>query len=207
MDCYLGMVTTFAFNWAPRDFAACNGQLMQINQNNALYALLGVAFGGNGSQTFGLPDLQGRAPVHVGVASGSSTNRQFAQKYGAESATLVTANLPAHTHTIEETVAGQTVTATATATLNASDQQANVLKPTGAYLAKTFAGGALAPSYFATKAVTMASDAVTVAVTPTFNKANLTIGNTGSGAAFPLAIPALPLNFCICTSGLFPSRS
>jgi microcystin-dependent protein len=208
MDCYLGMVTTFAFNFAPVGFATCNGQILQIQQNSALYSLLGIAFGGNGAQTFGLPDLQGRAPVHCGVASGGSTNRQFAQKYGAESTALAATNLPQHTHTIGEKTAGQTVTATAATTINANDGFGTALKPTSNYWAKVASTPTTAiPGYLNSHNVTMASDAVTVTVTPTFNAGNLAIGNTGNGAAFALATPALPLNFCICTSGLYPTRS
>lgn len=204
MDCYLGMVTTFAYSWAPRDFAACNGQIMQINQNSALFALLNTAFGGNGSQTFGLPDLRGRAPVHSGPT------HSFAAPFGQETATLTAANLPSHNHPLNETQPNQTVTVATTVAVNASSSQGNINVPGGtAYWAKSFdtLDGTVVSSYNATKNATLATDAVQVTVTPTFNRTNLTIGNTGNSAAFSLAQPSLALNFCICTSGLFPSRS
>lgn len=210
MECYLGTVTTFAFNFTPMYFAQCNGALLGIQQNSALYALLGTVFGGNGSSNFGLPDLQGRAPVHFGTASGGSTNRAFGVKFGAENVTISGAQLPAHAHALNETTAGQTVTATATATVNAGDAQGTINKPNNtAYWAKGWdaADSSILSNYTNTKNVTMASDAVTVAVTPTFNKTNLTIGASGSGAAVPVATPSLALNFCICTAGIFPSRT
>ena len=209
MECYLGTVTMFAFNFTPMYFAQCNGALMSIPQNAALYSLLGTVFGGNGSSNFGLPDLQGRAPVHFGVASGGSTNRAFGVKFGTENVTISGAQLPAHTHVLNETTAGQTVTATAAATVNASTNNAGMPLPTGHYWAAPCTGTTQTYGYAGAKTagVTMASDAVTVSVTPTFNKANLTIGNAGNGAAVPVATPSLALNFCICTAGLFPSRT
>lgn len=204
MECYLGTVTAFAFNFTPMYFAACNGQQMQIQQNSALYALLGIAFGGNGTTNFNLPNLQGRTPVHSGPT------HAFASAFGQETATLTAANLPAHNHPLNETQPNQTVTAATTVAVNASSSQGNINIPGNtAYWAKSFdtLDGTVVSSYNATKNATLASDAVQVTVTPTFNKANLTIGNTGNGAAFSLTQPSLTLNFCICTSGLFPSRT
>lgn len=209
MDSYMASIMTFAFNWAPVDFAACNGATIGIQQNSALYALLGVQFGGNGSTNFMLPDLQGRTPTHFGTASGGSTNRAFAAKFGQENTTLTTTQLPAHTHTLQETQPGQTVTATAAATVNASDAQATLNKPNNtAYWAKGWDANdsAIVSNYTNVKNVTMASDAVQVTVTPVFKASNLAIGATGAGAAFSLAQPSLALNFCICTTGIFPSR-
>lgn len=202
MECYMGMVTTFAFNFTPMYFAACNGQLLSIQQNSALYALLGNNFGGSQQQnTFGVPDLRGRAPVHVGPT------HAYAQPFGQDNMTLTATQLPTHSHALAEAQPGQTVTATATATVNASNAQGDKLVPTNFYWAKGWTGSAATTNFDDTKNVTMASDAVQVTVTPTFNKANLTVGTAGSGAAFSLAQPSLALNFCICTSGLFPSRT
>jgi len=89
---FLAEIRIFAFNYAPRGWAQCNGQLLPINQNQALFSLLGTTFGGNGQTTFALPDLRGRAPVHAGadVTLGMSA--------GEESHTLVLSEMPAHTH-------------------------------------------------------------------------------------------------------------
>ncbi len=201
MECYLGMVTTFAFNFTPMYFAACNGQLLQIQQNTALYSLLGTAFGGNGTTNFNLPNLQGRTPVHAGPTHG------FAQPFGQDSMTLNAANLPGHTHVASEKTVGQTVTATAAATVNASSAQGAAPNPAGNYWAKVMNAGSALTAYSTPKNATMASDAVEVSVTPTFNAANLNIASIGNGTAFSLDQPSLALNFCICTSGLYPTRT
>jgi microcystin-dependent protein len=88
----------FAGNFAPRGWAMCNGQLLAINQNQALFSLLGTTYGGDGIQTFALPDLQGRAPVHMGQLPGGSSYVE-GQTGGAESVTLSTNQLPSHSHT------------------------------------------------------------------------------------------------------------
>ncbi|NJD90891.1 MAG: phage tail protein [Geobacter sp.] len=206
MDCYLGMVTTFAFSFAPMGFAQCNGQQMNITQNSALYSLLGIAFGGDSKTYFNVPDLRSRVPAHCGQGNGLNS-RTFAVAFGQENETLATANLPPHNHPLAETQTGQTVTATATATVNATTALGTLPGPTGNYWSKVSNGSAGIPGYNTPKNTTMASDAVTVAVTPVFNKANLTIGATGSGTAFPLAQPSLALNFCICTAGIYPTRT
>ena len=96
---FLGQVSMFGFNFPPRGWAMCNGQLLAINQNQALFSLLGTQYGGNGVQTFGLPDLQGRTPLHFGQGSGL-TNRIQGERAGEESHTLLTQEVPSHTHAL-----------------------------------------------------------------------------------------------------------
>lgn len=88
----------FGFNFAPRGWATCDGQLMSIAQNTALFSLLGTTFGGNGQTTFGLPDLRGRVPNHQGQGPGLSSYT-MGQMAGVENVTLLTTQIPAHTHT------------------------------------------------------------------------------------------------------------
>ena len=83
----------FGGNFAPRGWALCNGQLLAISQNSALFSILGTTYGGDGRTTFGLPDLRGRAPLHAGNGPGL-TPRSLGQKSGSETNTLTTANLP-----------------------------------------------------------------------------------------------------------------
>jgi microcystin-dependent protein len=90
---FLGEIKFFGFNFAPEGFAFCNGQLLPINQNQSLYSLLGTNYGGDGRSTFGLPDLQGRVPLHFGQGSGLS-ERRIGARGGSESHTQA----PAHTH-------------------------------------------------------------------------------------------------------------
>ncbi|MCP3973971.1 MAG: phage tail protein [bacterium] len=98
-DPYLGEISWFAGNFAPRGWALCNGQLLQISQNPALFSVLGTTYGGDGRTTFALPDMRGRSPIHMGTGPGLS-NRRLGERGGSETTTISVANLPAHTHTI-----------------------------------------------------------------------------------------------------------
>ncbi len=90
---FLGEIRLVAFSFAPQGWALCNGQLLPIMQNQALYALLGTAYGGDGQRTFALPDLRGRAPVHIG------NGITWGEVNGEEAHTLTVAEMPAHAHT------------------------------------------------------------------------------------------------------------
>ena len=96
---FLGQITIFAFNFAPRGFAQCDGQILPMNQNQSLYALLGTMYGGDGRTTFGLPDLRGRVPIHFGNGL-DLTPRNLGQKAGDERVQLTTAQMPQHTHAL-----------------------------------------------------------------------------------------------------------
>jgi microcystin-dependent protein len=98
-DPFIGTIGIFAFDWAPRYWATCDGQLISISQNTALFSLIGTYYGGNGQTTFGLPDLRGRVPIHQGSGSGL-TSRTLGESSGSETITITTSNLPSHTHTI-----------------------------------------------------------------------------------------------------------
>ena len=95
---FIGQVNAFAFNFAPQGWAKCNGQLLPIAQNNALFALIGTFYGGDGQTTFALPDLRGRCALHEGQGPGLS-NRSIGQVIGSETNNITTANMPAHSHT------------------------------------------------------------------------------------------------------------
>jgi microcystin-dependent protein len=96
---FIGQIIIAGFNFAPRGYATCDGQLLSIAQNTALFSLLGVTYGGNGQTTFGLPDLRGRVPIHQGQGPGL-TNRTMGELSGTENVTLLTANLPSHSHSL-----------------------------------------------------------------------------------------------------------
>lgn len=102
---YIGEIRMFGCNFAPRGWAFCNGQLLPIAQNTALFSLLGTTYGGNGTTTFGLPDLRGRVPIHFGQGPGLSPYSQ-GQTGGAESVTLLTTQIPAHSHTVNAVGSG-----------------------------------------------------------------------------------------------------
>jgi microcystin-dependent protein len=114
---FLGEIRLFPYNFAPRGWAFCAGQLMAISQNTALFALLGTTYGGNGQTTFGLPDLRGRRAVSSGQGPGLSFYN-LGQQGGTEFTTLLQTNMPAHAHSVGATM------------VNAGDN-----KPAGNYLA------------------------------------------------------------------------
>ena len=98
-DNYIGEIKMFAGNFAPNGWAFCDGQLLPIAQNTALFSLLGTTYGGNGTTTFALPDLRGRVAMHAGNGPGLSP-RALGQQSGVENTTLTISNLPPHSHTV-----------------------------------------------------------------------------------------------------------
>ena len=97
---FVGEIRMFAGNFAPRGWALCDGQLLAVSSNDALFSLFGTIYGGDGRTTFGLPDLRGRVPVHSGSGPGLSP-RSIGQKSGSESVTLTSTQLPTHTHSLQ----------------------------------------------------------------------------------------------------------
>ncbi len=98
-DYFIGEIRLFAGNFAPRDWAFCEGQIMSIAQNTALFSLLGTQYGGNGQTTFALPDLRGRVPMHQGQGPGLSP-RDIGEVSGSETVTLLSTQMPAHSHAL-----------------------------------------------------------------------------------------------------------
>jgi microcystin-dependent protein len=181
---YLGQIIQGGWNFAPRGTALCNGQILSIQQNTALFSLLGTTFGGNGVQTFGLPNLQGRVPIHWGQSPGTS-NYVIGQSAGTENETLLLQNLPAHNHpaTLGASAATKATLQipVATSTFGHSDDQAGT--------------GSLPAIYCP------AGTATTVAL------GGLTVGNTGSNIPFSILQPYLAITFAITLEGIFPSRN
>ncbi len=99
---FVGEVRMFAGNFAPRGWAFCDGQLLAVSQNDALFSLLGTIYGGDGRTTFGLPDLRGRVPIHAGSGPGLSP-RRLGAKAGSEKETLTVNQMPSHTHPLSAT--------------------------------------------------------------------------------------------------------
>ncbi|MCR4032079.1 tail fiber protein [Flavobacterium panacis] len=102
-DPFIGEIILTPYNYEVRDHASCNGQLLSVNTNSALFSLLGTVYGGNGMTTFALPDLRGRVPVHMGQGPGLQ-RYELGQQSGTETTTLLLYNMPAHNHTITTTV-------------------------------------------------------------------------------------------------------
>ena len=98
-DPFVGQIQYFPYNFAPRGWTFCNGQLLSIASNTAVFALLGTTYGGDGRTTLGIPDMRGRAPIHPGSGPGLSTYR-WGEKGGAENVTLTINEFPSHTHNL-----------------------------------------------------------------------------------------------------------
>src|SRR5712671_1040981 len=99
MDPFVAEIRIFPFNFAPKGWAWCNGQLLPLSQNTALFSLLGTTYGGNGKSNFALPDLQGRAPMHPGQGPGLSLH-DLGETGGSETVTLLESEIPSHGHTL-----------------------------------------------------------------------------------------------------------
>jgi microcystin-dependent protein len=138
---YIGQIQPFGFNFAPRGWALCEGQLLPIAQNTALFSLLGTTYGGDGRTTFGLPDLRGRVPIHYGQGPGLHEFR-LGQKGGETQVTLTLQQLASHGHP---------------AVLNGTTTGADATNPTGAALAgareDTYKGGAAPNAALAAESV------------------------------------------------------
>jgi microcystin-dependent protein len=180
MDPFLGQISIFSCNFAPVGWAMCQGQLLSIAQNTALFSLLGINFGGNGTTTFALPDLRSRAPIGFGQGPGLS-NYPIGGTGGAENVTINAGSYPAHSHAL--------LAAASPATGNT---------PGGAIEAEGQTGGRggtvnLALYSASGPATTLAPAALTPAA--------------GGGQPHNNLPPYLALNFCIALQGIFPSRS
>lgn len=105
MDPFIGEIVMFGGNFAPRGWALCDGQLLAISQNTALFSILGTTYGGDGRTTFALPDLRGRAPMHAGNGPGL-TDRKLGAKVGNEQTTLNITNMPSHSHSMTASTSG-----------------------------------------------------------------------------------------------------
>lgn len=197
----MGQIMLFAGNFAPRGWAFCNGQLLSINENSALFSLLGTNYGGDGRSTFGLPDLRGRVPIHAGIGPGLSPYN-IGDIGGTEGVTLRTIEMPSHTHS---TIVNQPSASTVTGTIKASSTS-NSNVPTNKYLGQS---GNIGPNniniYGDDSDLTMASDAVSIDLSG-LPSPTVTNTNTGGNLAHPNIQPFLATYYIIAIEGLYPSR-
>lgn len=196
MSPFIGQLLTVGFGFAPRHYAIAAGQIMSIQQNSALFSLLGTAYGGNGQTTFGLPDLRGRVALGVGQGPGLS-NYTLGEVGGTENTTLVSANLPAHVHGLAGITGSLSV-----ATIRATDATPTA----GAYLARATDTAPTPDSVPAIYVPAATGDPASKVPLAGVNIA----GNTsiaGSSVPFSNMQPYLVLNQCIALQGVFPSRN
>lgn len=179
---FIGEVKLFGFNFAPKGYATCQGQILSIAQNTALFSLLGTTYGGNGQTTFALPDLQGRMPIGQGQGPGLPPY-SMGELAGTTSTTLISTNMPAHIHTLNS----------AKVQLKASSSPASEQDPNG-----LFPAVAQNPVY-------------TDAASPNVYTGGTVISGTTdvSGGSQPFSImnPYLVMNYSIALQGIFPSRN
>lgn len=205
---YMGVIAALGFNFAPRNFGYCGGALIAISQNTALFSLIGTKFGGDGRTSFGLPDLRGRTPMGQFQAPGLS-NRLLGQFVGQENVALTQNNLPSHTHL--HTYAGSG--GTTGTVVEVAKTHGTVQDPgNGDYIAMPSDGFGSAPEgnlYVTESEAAAAGTALIGGVSGggAFDSSALTILETGAGQDFTIMQPSLVINFCICLTGLFPSRS
>jgi microcystin-dependent protein len=182
-DPFLSEINLFSFNFAPRGWTMCAGQLLPINQNQALFALLGTTYGGNGLTTFALPDLRGRVPLGMGAG------HILGQIGGVEAVTLAITELPQHVHPIDP--------AAIAVTPKASSTNANQRSPVGGVPAVEAAGVTATYSNAASNG-NMRTGGVTVA---------LAAQATGGTQPHTNLQPFLVAAYCIALQGVFPSQN
>lgn len=174
---FIAQIMIFGGNFAPRGWAFCNGQLLSIVSNTALFSLVGTTYGGDGRTTFGLPDLRGRAPIHVGTGPGL-TRRNWGERGGVEKVTLTVNQIPAHNHS---------------GTARCFDGAGNSNEATGNTWSKDLGVSSATYNSSAPNA-NMAADTITTQ-------------NTGGNQSHENMPPFLALHYIIALVGIFPSRN
>jgi len=209
-DFFIGGIILFGGNFAPRNYAFCAGQLQLIYENQALFAILGTIWGGDGRTNFAVPDMRGRVPIGVGKGVGL-TEVYEGQMRGEEYHQLTTPELPSHSHdaTFYPTGGGSSQI-TATAFVNAFNGTGDKDTPEDAYWASGQAinnrdAYDVKKGYSSKANTTMASDAVTIDVKG--GGGSVSIGQTGSDKQFSIMQPSLGIPYIIALEGIFPSRN
>jgi microcystin-dependent protein len=180
MNPILGQIQLFGFNFAPRGWAKCEGQLLAISQNTALFSLLGTTYGGDGRTTFGLPDLRSRVAVGLGHGPGLS-NYAWGEKKGGEANSLTAQQLPSHIHGLSQSKVNIPVS-----TEDADQDEAN---------GKFLANGSF---YHNSPGGTYGNGPIPISGSTDAAGNNLPVNNIQ---------PSLGMNYCIAMQGTFPSRS
>ena len=174
-EAYVGEIRCFGFNFAPYQWALCNGQQMAISQNAVLFSILGTTYGGNGTTTFGLPNLQGQIPMHWGTTSGLPTT-VVGEVQGQSSVNLTTQQIPQHNHVISSATASTGV-------------ERSAIPTTTSYLSNAKGGFVYQDP----------------PVTPNAPFSPKAISMTGASLPHDNMQPYLTLNFCISLYGVFPT--
>ena len=183
MEPYYGQIMMFGGNFAPKGWLLCQGQLLSISDNQTLFSIIGTYYGGDGRSTFALPDLRGRVTMGIGSGPGLSP-RNIGQRFGAENHTLITAEIPSHSHM------GQLNVSDNDSTVGPAFQGATIGTP-GDMNGRTFSP-------------TLGYNSATPN-TP-LNNSSVRLGNTGGGTSHNNIQPSSVINFIIANSGIYPPR-
>ncbi|HEX8167381.1 MAG TPA: tail fiber protein [Beijerinckiaceae bacterium] len=178
-DPFVAEIRIFPFNFAPMGWAMCNGQILPISQNTALFSLLGTTYGGDGKSTFALPNLQGAAPMQPGQGQGLSL-RDLGEMSGVETITLLTSEMPVHPHLFGAAAVDATV-----------GSPANAVVAQGNWLFQGKGGGV---EIYTSKPADQAMDLKALSI-------------AGGSQPHNNMQPYLTLNFCIAMQGVFPPRT
>ena len=193
MEVFLGTIQAFGFNYAPSGWALCNGQTLPIQQNAALYSLMGVVYGGDGQTTFSLPDLQGRVAVGQGHGTGLQVYT-IGEKAGSENMVLNTSQMPSHTHSFSS-VGGAIMVSDEVGTTPTPTPTENTL-------------GALAdPTLGAAVNLAYNNKTPNIPLNTGSGGGGGTIGIAGGSQPFSILQPLQVVNYCIAIQGLYPSRN
>lgn len=176
-DPFVAEIRIFPFNFAPRGWAFCDGQLLPLSQNTALFSLLGTTYGGNGKSNFALPDLQGRAPMHPGQGPGLSLH-DLGESGGSDTVSLLESEIPSHSHAISMS--------------NAQSDEEGLKNPIGAAFGRQVGTNPIYVAQAGNPVVAFAPEALSPA---------------GGDQPHNNMMPYLTLTFCIALQGVFPPRT
>lgn len=190
---FIAEIKMIASTYAPRKWAMCDGQLLDINQNPTLFALINSTYGGDGRTTMGLPDLRGRMPIHAGTGRGLNM-RILGEWGGYESITLREQQMPAHNH-----VATPSLTSKTPVNLTEGNSTTPNADNTSVLAGEVVAGRSAVNLY--------GSNPGTNSLSPSAVEGHVAIGNTGGGLPHDNMPPFLTLNFIIALDGIFPPRN
>ncbi|WP_420387527.1 phage tail protein [Roseivirga sp.] len=203
MEGTIGEIRGFAGNFSPRTWAFCQGQLLAISQNSALFSILGTTYGGDGRTTFALPDLRGRIPIHSGTGPGL-TPRPLGARAGTETNTMSYNQLPVHHHFVTGGVLP--VSGTISAHMNVNNSAGSDSNPDDGYLGVE--GGSLGLYEPNHDSSSLASGAIQVSTSGlAVDASTITLDNAGASQPINNIMPYGTLNWIICMFGIYPSRN
>jgi len=202
MEGTIAEVRIFAGNFAPKGWAFCQGQLLNVTTNQAVFAIVGTLYGGNGQTTFGLPDLRSKTVVGVGAGAGLSVYTA-GQQVGVENVTLNLTQLPAHTHAA--TLGAASGNGTGNATFYASPSAGGQSSGQNAFISED--GAATVKTYTPSGTLSALNSKSVEVTNVNIPNPGVAIQVAGASAGHNNIMPSIALNYIICLQGLFPSRN